>query len=912
MDPEIAAFVERTGLSPSDALELDEICARHRARSAISSATLAGFLPVGVEAAPADPIAEVAMDGRYEDLGVIGVGGMGEVRRVRDVSLNRILAMKILHEPLMDREAALTRFLEEAQATAQLQHPNIVPVHDLGTLPDGRLWFTMKEVRGRTLGEVVEEVHVASTGSWEPTAAGWTFKRLIASFVRVCHAVAYANERGVVHRDLKPTNVMVDTFGETYVLDWGLAKIKGRPAVDVPHGAVAADGTIIMVRSGVNETQMGTVAGTPAFMPPEQARGHIDRIDLRSDVYSLGAILYVVLCGRAPYGGEDSGAVLKQVLAGPPTPVSERRAVDESSDFQAGPTAVGMQLLRMLDDDLGIPQQGPPIPTELVAICDRAMAREAAERFQSARTMALALEAWLDGAHRKESALRITERALRGVGETDILRERAVALSGEGKALLQDIASWRPEDDKAPAWAKLDEAEALRRVAELRQLEVEQGLHGALRVAPDLHEAHAALALRYRARHADAERARDVDEMARSEVLLRDHMSALPKTHETLRECARYVDGGGALTLVTDPPGAEVMLHRYERHNRRLVEVPVGSLGTTPLREHPLPMGSYLCRLTADGRADVRYAVSIERLGHWDGRAPGDREPTPVWLPPTDYFGPNEVYIPAGWYQYGLRADVRSHPARRLWADAMAMHRFPITNRQYLVFLHDLVAKGRTEEALARAPRERAGVIGQHGALLFGFDGKRFSLEKDADGHEWQPDWPVVHITWFDARAYLAWLAERTGRGWRLPSEFEWEKAARGVDGRLFPWGPVLDPSWCCMAESHRGYPLPVAVDDFPIDVSPWGVRGMGGNVYDHCLDLHDRRGIIADHARVPVASAVDVSPRSIRVARGGGWSATETNARSTHRNRRSASYRFSVVGMRGCYPLPKTPPDPA
>ncbi|MFT7519509.1 MAG: serine/threonine protein kinase, partial [Kiritimatiellia bacterium] len=207
-----------------------------------------------------------ALDG-YQDLGVIGRGGMAEVRRVRDVSLNRVMAMKIMHPQFIGSADTVARFLEEAQATAQLTHPGIIPVHSRGRLPDGRLYFTMKEVQGRTLREVIDALHESSdhTG-WGQTDWGLTFRGLIATFSRVCEAVAYAHARGVIHRDIKPSNVMTGPFGEVHVLDWGLARVSA---------ASPAWTSVTTVRSGsdAQRTAVGAIAGTPLFMPPEQAAG---------------------------------------------------------------------------------------------------------------------------------------------------------------------------------------------------------------------------------------------------------------------------------------------------------------------------------------------------------------------------------------------------------------------------------------------------------------------------------------------------------------------------------------------------------------------------------------------------------------------------------------------------------------
>ncbi|MFO1495028.1 MAG: serine/threonine-protein kinase [Lysobacterales bacterium] len=167
----------------------------------------------------------------YELLSLIGSGAMGEVWRVRDRRLQRTMAMKILRHAWTGDADIAARFIEEAQATAQLQHPGIVPVHEIGTLSDGRLYFTMKEVRGRTFLDVIEAVHREIGSDFGAVGRdGWSHRRLVEVFRAVCDAVAYAHSRGVIHRDLKPHNIMVGDFGEVLVLDWGLALVIGRSA----------------------------------------------------------------------------------------------------------------------------------------------------------------------------------------------------------------------------------------------------------------------------------------------------------------------------------------------------------------------------------------------------------------------------------------------------------------------------------------------------------------------------------------------------------------------------------------------------------------------------------------------------------------------------------------------------------
>jgi len=227
-------------------------------------------LGLGSGAAGTAPAGSPALPG-YEVLGELGRGGMGLVLRGRDLHLGRDLAVKLLHEEYQGQPHLIRRFVNEARICGRLQHPGVVPIHALGALPDGRPYFTMKLVEGRTLADLLDER--ADPAKDRP--------RLLAGFEQGCQAVAYAHSKGVIHRDLKPENVMVGAFGEVQVMDWGLAKVLERnaegPSVE---GAAAGNGA----------SDADRWLGTLAYMPPEQARGEVGRMDERCDVFSLGAM----------------------------------------------------------------------------------------------------------------------------------------------------------------------------------------------------------------------------------------------------------------------------------------------------------------------------------------------------------------------------------------------------------------------------------------------------------------------------------------------------------------------------------------------------------------------------------------------------------------------------------------------
>ena len=326
--------------------------------------------------------------GKYDDRGLIAKGAMGEVRRVFDPRFRRTLAMKIIHRDLLRYSDAIARFVEEAQACAQLEHSGIVPVHDVGQLPDGRYFYTMKEVRGRDLGHVVAKVHTASRdGIWRADETGWTFRRLIRAFETISLSMAFAHSKGVIHRDLKPGNIMLGAFQEVLIVDWGLVKVLGEvdSAEDFRSSSVLTDRS----QDNAMATRVGDVAGTPAYMSPEQAEGRSTDIDERSDIYALGAILYHILCNRAPFNGSGPD-VVKQVATLDPVPVQISKAVRRRPDLLERYKDSGD--ITLFDS---VSPEGVPLPEALCEICQNCMERDPELRYQKAEELADAVAGWL-------------------------------------------------------------------------------------------------------------------------------------------------------------------------------------------------------------------------------------------------------------------------------------------------------------------------------------------------------------------------------------------------------------------------------------------------------------------------------------------------------------------------------------
>ncbi len=286
--------------------------------------------------------------------------------------MNRAVALKELQARLAHDPGSQARFLLEAEVTGRLEHPGIVPVYSLGRHPDGRPYYAMRLIEGETLRDAIERFHRTKATAHRGDDRELAFRRLLGSLIDTCNAVAYAHSRGVVHRDLKPENIMLGRFGETLVVDWGVAKATPGPRGegDGPHPPRPSPADASM-------TLPGSVIGTPRYMSPEQAAGDLERVGPASDIYSLGTILYCLLVGHAPFRDGDVPSVLDRVRRGIfPAPRRLRRSVD---------------------------------PT-LEAICLKAMALDPRDRHASALDLANDLEAWqADVRYRGEQELALGE-----------------------------------------------------------------------------------------------------------------------------------------------------------------------------------------------------------------------------------------------------------------------------------------------------------------------------------------------------------------------------------------------------------------------------------------------------------------------------------------------------------------------
>jgi PAS domain S-box-containing protein len=373
-------LVERGWLLPGDRAHVDYLVERklqkHGGDVTASLATVGDDVRRSLAGLPpTEPAATLeylpAPCERYARTCLHATGGIGRVWLAHDCDLRRDVALKEIRPERAGDAGLRARFLQEARITGQLEHPGVVPVYELIRQPGGQQpFYTMRFVKGRTLSEAARTWHEARRAGRADSLA---MLGLLNAFAAVCNTVAYAHSRGVIHRDLKGQNVVLGDFGEVVVLDWGLAKLIGRPE-EGSDGAPRADQP---QDSGDGLTLEGQTVGTPAYMAPEQAAGRPDLIDRHTDVYGLGAVLYEILTGGPPFSGPDTGAVLRRVQEEEPVPPHQR---------------------------------WPEVPPALEAVCLRALAKRPADRPAGAADLALEVQGWQEFERRKaEEALRESE-----------------------------------------------------------------------------------------------------------------------------------------------------------------------------------------------------------------------------------------------------------------------------------------------------------------------------------------------------------------------------------------------------------------------------------------------------------------------------------------------------------------------
>ncbi len=844
-----------------------------------------------------DVLPRGARIGKYEIEELLATGGSAAVYRVFEMGANRTVAMKILHQPPDSEFRA--RFRREVEVQGNLKHPNVMPIFDQGVV-DGRPYYTMELLHKPTTLETIVGLFRAGRLGYntELRTLNSVEALLRQVLLPITRAIAFANAQGIVHRDLKPENVIVDARTlHVYVIDFGICHLYRTAGTRlVLRGGEEGAGEEATGGAGAPGVPARLTMGTPRFMPPEQARGEVDA---RGDVWALGALLRYLFTGDAPIapaidlrrvGLDKRVANLEKIAA------SSRAAGDEEEaafyerrleELRSGTARTVRDILRDAQEGVYAPLP-PDIDPPLVAILGRAMAPDPAARYGSAESFGRDVEAWLAG-RPVEAYSAVLGRAQGTLyrGRVFVRRNRiVVGISGTVIAaavlvvLFQATRSSRGEEQRIAEWLRQardarDPATQEDRCAKVLALRPDHEeaallLERARKLAPLQQRVKKAWETRAkvndlrRLRHFEAADRLADDEAAVLEGTVLPELLSFPEgslgraLEPEARELADFLRGRRIVAVKGVPEGVEVSLvPSRSRADPALLWEEERSWGVAPLAraEVPLDSGSYVLRLRRPGGPGVvhlPFVVDHATPPRLDLEAPLD----PAELPEGMAYVAGAAQMEFGDLRFSERA-------RRVRVAPFLLDLTEVTNAQYARYVAQLDPAARR----LAVPQRRSPTDGGTTVPLWteGADGTWSFPEGSAQQ-------PVTNVSLAAASRFAAWA------GNRLPTPEEWELAARGPDGRDYPFGNTLDPAAC-----NASTGVLEAVGSFPRDMSPYGILDLAGNVAEWTATATGESGIL----------------------KGGSFDLPRYRAIASSFERRRADETYADVGFRCARSLP-------
>jgi len=763
--------------------------------------------------------------GCLQNMTNIGMGGIGTVFSAHDPVLHREIAIKILRPAYRNQLNYVTSFIREARITAQIDHPNVIPVHRLGVFEDAGTYFTMKRVEGVTLAYILRKLKENDAGM----IATYTRQRLLEIFISICNGVAFAHSKGIIHRDLKPANIMVGNYGEVFIADWGIALYREKDDNSQSRRKIEL-GELPDIKEEVSESgRSKKVSGTPAFMAPEQVTGQDDQLDCQTDVYALGTILYSILTWeQSPFEGAST---VTQVMR----------------------NVVSRKYLR--------PRRRAPrrkIPYELEAITLKAMQSDKKQRYDSVISLLADVRNYMAkypvSAYSPQPLYRLYK----------FIRRRPL-VPVTLLAALMTLGIWRG----TAALSNYMESTSLMSVINNLQNDCNSARNTAISTRNKLHELYtqtgktetvgSGMALRSRYLRYSNEFTLacnniwdhlmhflqlDTNAEAASQMLAElltgqlkfalavgndamltqvgDRLQLLPenirtkvysKSPQLASEMAMLKQNMGELLIKCQQPDVKISALRQPDHRSGETgqenDLQENVIFQLQKGSNKLKAGCYLLTVSMPGRREVRFPVSVHR---------NLLETVEVELP--ERYPEGMTYIPGGTFVFGDRTF--DDQFVRTYLPGFFISRHEVTIAEYLQYWKNIASPELREryrayvDDTANQGRKLMPLWDDKGNILVPYSGKM----------------PVIGITAAAMEDYCRYMSQKTNFKYRLPTALEWEKAARGVDGREYVWGNDYYPNYACINQLDQAAPgnLPSDIGSYPTDCSVYGVYDLTGN----------------------------------------------------------------------------------